>query len=34
VKLKIDKAAIDEAYKQITGELSEQDRDDLRQARR
>jgi type I restriction enzyme R subunit len=29
VKLKIDKAAIDEAYKQITGELSEQDRDDL-----
>jgi type I restriction enzyme R subunit len=29
VKLKIDKAAIDEAYKQITGSLSEQDRDDL-----
>lgn len=29
VKLKIDKAAIDEAYKQITGNLSEQDRDDL-----
>jgi type I restriction enzyme R subunit len=29
VKLKIDKAAIDEAYKAITGELSEQDRDDL-----
>lgn len=29
VKLKIDKAAIDEAYKQITGRLSEQDRDDL-----
>ena len=29
VKLKIDKAAIDEAYKQITGDLSEQDRDDL-----
>ena len=29
VKLKIDKAAIDEAYKQITGKLSEQDRDDL-----
>ena len=29
VKLKIDKAAIDEAYKSITGELSEQDRDDL-----
>ena len=29
VKLKIDKAAIDEAYRQITGELSEQDRDDL-----
>jgi type I restriction enzyme R subunit len=29
VKLKIDKAAIDEAFKQITGELSEQDRDDL-----
>jgi type I restriction enzyme R subunit len=29
VKLKIDKAAIDEAYKQITGELNEQDRDDL-----
>jgi len=29
IKLKIDKAAIDEAYKQITGNLSEQDRDDL-----
>ncbi|MEW6198004.1 MAG: type I restriction endonuclease subunit R [Planctomycetota bacterium] len=29
VKLKIDKAAIDEAYQQITGDLSEQDRDDL-----
>ena len=29
IRLKIDKAAIDEAYKQITGELSEQDRDDL-----
>jgi len=29
VKLKIDKAAIDEAYQSITGELSEQDRDDL-----
>src|SRR5258705_8329110 len=29
VKLKIDKAALDEAYKQITGRLSEQDRDDL-----
>jgi len=29
VKLKIDKAAIDEAYKQITGDLSEQDRNDL-----
>ncbi len=29
VKLKIDKTAIDEAYKQITGDLSEQDRDDL-----
>lgn len=29
VKLKIDKEAIDEAYKQITGALSEQDRDDL-----
>jgi type I restriction enzyme R subunit len=29
VKLKIDKAVIDEAYKQITGNLSEQDRDDL-----
>ena len=29
VKLKINKAAIDEAYKQITGDLSEQDRDDL-----
>ena len=29
VKLKIDKAAIDEAYQEITGDLSEQDRDDL-----
>ncbi|HRJ72113.1 MAG TPA: type I restriction endonuclease subunit R [Terrimicrobiaceae bacterium] len=29
VKLKIDRAAIDEAYKQITNDLSEQDRDDL-----
>lgn len=29
VRLKIDKAAIDEAYKGITGNLSEQDRDDL-----
>src|SRR5438270_12937355 len=29
VKLRIDKDAIDEAYEQITGELSEQDRDDL-----
>ena len=29
VKLKIDKAAVDEAYKEITGDLSEQDRDDL-----
>ena len=29
VRLKIDKAAIDEAYKAITGNLSEQDRDDL-----
>ena len=29
MKLKIDKAAIDEAYRQITGDLSEQDRDDL-----
>ncbi len=29
VRLKIDKAAIDEAYKQITDNLSEQDRDDL-----
>lgn len=29
VKLKIDKAAIDEAFGQITDELSEQDRDDL-----
>jgi type I restriction enzyme R subunit len=29
VKLKIDKAAIDEAFKQITDEMSEQDRDDL-----
>jgi type I restriction enzyme R subunit len=29
IKLKIDKAAIDEAYREITGSLSEQDRDDL-----
>src|SRR5215212_11817123 len=29
VRLKIDKEAIDEAYRQITGALSEQDRDDL-----
>ena len=29
IRLKIDKAAIDEAYKQVTGNLSEQDRDDL-----
>lgn len=29
IRLKIDKAAIDEAFKQITDELSEQDRDDL-----
>ena len=29
LKLKIDRSAIDEAYKAITGELSEQDRDDL-----
>ena len=29
VKLQIDKAAIDEAYQEITGSLSEQDRDDL-----
>lgn len=29
VKLKIDRVAIDEAYKEITGDLSEQDRDDL-----
>jgi len=29
VKLKIDQAAIDEAHKMITGNLSEQDRDDL-----
>jgi type I restriction enzyme R subunit len=29
VKLHIDKDAIDEAYEKITGELSEQDRDDL-----
>lgn len=29
VRLKIDREAIDEAYKQITGNLSEQDRDDL-----
>jgi len=29
IKLKMDKAAIDEAYRQITDKLSEQDRDDL-----
>lgn len=29
VRLKIDRAAIDEAYARITGDLSEQDRDDL-----
>jgi len=29
VRLKIDKAAIDEAYAQLTGAMSEQDRDDL-----
>ncbi|MBX3651080.1 MAG: HsdR family type I site-specific deoxyribonuclease [Burkholderiales bacterium] len=29
VRLRIDRAAIDEAFAQITGELSEQDRDDL-----
>lgn len=29
VRLKIDRAAIDEAFAQITGDLSEQDRDDL-----
>ncbi len=29
IKLKIDKDAIDEAFKEITGALSEQDRDDL-----
>jgi type I restriction enzyme R subunit len=29
VRLKINKAAIDEAYRAITGDLSEQDRDDL-----
>jgi type I restriction enzyme, R subunit len=29
VKLKINKAAIDEAYRAITGDLNEQDRDDL-----
>ncbi len=29
VRLKIDRAAIDEAYGQMTGDLSEQDRDDL-----
>ena len=29
IKLKIDKAAIDEAFSEITGDLSEQDRDDL-----
>ncbi len=29
VRLQIDKAAIDDAYQEITGDLSEQDRDDL-----
>lgn len=29
VKLKIDKAAVDEAFRQITNDLAEQDRDDL-----
>jgi len=29
IKLKINKEAIDEAYREITGDLSEQDRDDL-----
>lgn len=29
IRLKMDRAAIDEAFAQITGELSEQDRDDL-----
>jgi type I restriction enzyme R subunit len=29
VRLRIDRRAIDEAYQQITGELAEQDRDDL-----
>jgi type I restriction enzyme R subunit len=29
VRLKVDRAAIDEAYQEITGSLSEQDRDDL-----
>jgi type I restriction enzyme R subunit len=29
VKLRIDQSAVDEAYKEITGNLSEQDRDDL-----
>ncbi|MPZ47283.1 MAG: HsdR family type I site-specific deoxyribonuclease [Betaproteobacteria bacterium] len=29
VRLKIDRTAIDEAYREITGDLSEQDRDDL-----
>ena len=29
IRLKIDRDAIDEAYRQITGDLSEQDRDDL-----
>jgi type I restriction enzyme, R subunit len=29
VRLKIDRAAIDEAFAQVTGNLSEQDRDDL-----
>ncbi|MBF0116633.1 MAG: type I restriction endonuclease subunit R [Magnetococcales bacterium] len=29
IKLRIDQAAVDEAYAQLTGDLSEQDRDDL-----
>ena len=29
MKLKIDKAAIDEAFREITDDMSEQDRDDL-----
>jgi type I restriction enzyme R subunit len=29
MRLKIDRAAIDEAFSQVTGNLSEQDRDDL-----